>query len=50
MTDPCQSIDNGLPFAAKYVEFPEDAVPDASLRIGGDLNTKNVEILSRLVS
>jgi hypothetical protein len=28
---------NGLPFAAKYVEFLLDAVPDASLRIGGDL-------------
>ena len=28
---------NGLPFAAKYVEFLRAAVPDASLRIGGDL-------------
>lgn len=28
---------NGLPFAAKYVEFLREAVPDASLRIGGDL-------------
>ena len=27
---------NGLPFAAKYVEFLQDAVPDASLRIGAD--------------
>jgi hypothetical protein len=27
---------NGLPFAAKYVEFLQEAVPDASLRIGGD--------------
>jgi hypothetical protein len=27
---------NGLPFAAKYVEFLREAVPDASLRIGGD--------------
>lgn len=28
---------NGLPFAAKYVEFLQETVPDASLRIGGDL-------------
>ena len=28
---------NGLPFAAKYVEFLQDKVPDASLRIGGDM-------------
>ncbi len=28
---------NGLAFAAKYVEFLREAVPDASLRIGGDL-------------
>ena len=27
---------NGLPFAAKYVEFLQEVVPDASLRIGGD--------------
>ena len=27
---------NGLPFAAKYVEFLQDKVPDASLRIGDD--------------
>ena len=27
---------NGLPFAAKYVEFLREVVPDASLRIGGD--------------
>jgi hypothetical protein len=28
---------NGLPFAAKYVEFLREAVPDASLRVGNDL-------------
>jgi hypothetical protein len=28
---------NGLPFAAKYVEFLLEVVPDAALRIGGDL-------------
>lgn len=28
---------NGLPFAAKYVEFLRAVVPDASFRIGGDL-------------
>jgi hypothetical protein len=28
---------NGLPFAAKYVEYLREVVPDALLRVGGDL-------------
>lgn len=28
---------NGLPFAAKYIEYLREVVPDALLRIGGDL-------------
>lgn len=40
---------NGLPFAAKYVEFLQEAVPDASLRIGGDLEPVVIVVDGRAV-